>query len=59
MRAQICARLAHLGIVIDEAANERLVGEGAIESPSSAVQVRVVHAREDVVVVRAVRIILG
>jgi len=59
VRAQICARLAHLGIVIDEAANERLVGEGAIESPSSAVQVRVVHAREDVVVVRAVRIILG
>jgi len=59
VRAQICARLAHLDVTIDEAANERLVGEGAIESASSAVQVRVVHAREDVVVARAVRNILG
>jgi acetate kinase len=55
IRAQVCTRLGHLGVSLDEAANDSLSGEGAIEAPASAVQVRVVHAREDVVVARAVR----
>ncbi len=59
VRAQICKRLAYLGIAIDDAANTALAGDGAIESPRSAVCVRVVTAREDVVAARAVRNILG
>jgi acetate kinase len=55
VRAQVCARLGHLGVSLDEDANDTLSGEGAIDAPASAVQVRVVHAREDVVVARAVR----
>ena len=58
VRAQICKRLAYLGIAIDDAANTALAGDGAIESPRSAVCVRVVTAREDVVAARAVRNIL-
>jgi acetate kinase len=59
VRKQISARLTHLGVALDEAANAALTGEGAVESTSSAVQVRVVRAREDVVVARAVRNLLS
>ena len=59
VRAQICTRLAHLGVGIDNAANTSLAGEGPIESPSSAARVHVVTAREDVVAARAVRSFLG
>ncbi len=59
VRAQVCARLDHLGVWIDEAANEALCGEGAIGAPASTVHVRVVRAREDVVVARAVRALLA
>jgi acetate kinase len=58
VRAQVCGRLSHLGVALDEAANAQLAGEGAIHTPESAVQVRVVSAREDVVVARAVRDLL-
>jgi acetate kinase len=59
VRKQISARLTHLGVALDEAANAALTGEGAVESTSSAVQVRVVRASEDVVVARAVRNLLS
>ncbi len=59
VRAAVCRRLAHLGVAIDEEANLGLEAEGAIGSPSAAVQVHVVQAREDVVVARAVRSLVG
>jgi acetate kinase len=59
VRAQVCARLGHLGVAVDGRANAELAGEGAVESAASGAQVRVVHAREDVVVARAVRSTLG
>ena len=49
---------AGLGVTIDDEANAGVAGEGAIEIPGSPVEVRVVHAREDVVVARAVRTFL-
>jgi acetate kinase len=59
VRTQVCGRLTHLGVVLDEAANAALAGEGAVESPTSAVHIRIVRAREDVVVARAVRELLS
>jgi acetate kinase len=59
VRKQVCERLTHLGVTLDEAANAALAGEGAVESPSSTVHVHVVRAREDVVVARAVRSLLS
>ena len=57
VRAAVCERLGHLGIELDRGANESLDGEGDIDEPGS-VRVLVVHAREDVVVARAVRALL-
>lgn len=54
VRASICGRLAFLGVELDEAANSRVTGETRIETPSSAVAVHVLRAREEVVVARAV-----
>jgi len=59
VREQVCARLDYLDVSLDEAANDSLSGEGAIHAAASSVQVRVVHAREDVVVARAVRGLLA
>ena len=58
VRAEVCRRLQHLGVTIDDEANAGVAEEGAIETPGSPVEVRVVHAREDVVVARAVRTLL-
>ena len=58
VRADVCRRLAHLGVALDEQANARLTGEGAISDAGSAVAVRVVAAREDIAIARAVRSIL-
>jgi acetate kinase len=55
VRAHVCRRLAYLGVAIDDDANARVVEDGAIEAVTSRVKVCVVHAREDVVVARAVR----
>lgn len=59
VRSAVCGRLAHLGIALDEDANARVGDEGAIETAASSVMVRVVHAREDIVVARAVRALVG
>jgi acetate kinase len=59
VRSGVCAHLQHLGIRLDERANRGLDGEGAIASSDSRVRVEVVHAREDVVVARAVRGLVG
>jgi acetate kinase len=55
VRAEICRRLAFLGIELDEVANEKATPDAEISSDRSAVRVVVVGAREDVVVARAVR----
>lgn len=59
VRTEVCRRLAHLGVELDQAANEQRVGEGALETAASTVQVRVVTAREDVVAAREVRALLS
>ena len=59
VRAEVCHRLAFLGIELDEAANQAAEPDAEISSTRSAVRVVVVHAREDVVVARAVRALIG
>jgi acetate kinase len=59
VRADICHRLDHLGVRLDARANAALEGDRAIEAAASAVRVRVVHAREDVVAARAVRALVA
>jgi acetate kinase len=58
VRAEVCRRLLHLGVTIDDEVNAAIVEEGAIATAGAAVEVHVVHAREDVVVARAVRMLL-
>ncbi len=58
VRAAVCARLAHLGLQIDEAANARAESDAFISSAESSVEVRALVSREDRVVARLVRNIL-
>jgi acetate kinase len=55
IRARICVPLGFIGVALDDAANERVAGDGRIDAASSDVAVHVVRAREDVVVARAAR----
>jgi acetate kinase len=55
VRADICRRLAFLGLLVDQDANEGLEGDGDIAAATSTVRVQVVAAREDVMVARGVR----
>jgi len=62
VRTDVCRQLAHLGVALDERANASAgdgATEGAIEAPESTVAVHVVRAREDVVVARSVRTLVG
>ena len=52
VRAEICRRLAFLGIELDAAANESAAPDAHIATPASAVRVVVVAAREEIVVAR-------
>jgi acetate kinase len=45
VRAAVCARLKWLGVVLDQAANER--GDAVISAPSSRIEVRVIAADEE------------
>jgi acetate kinase len=58
VRAQICARLAFLGVELDAAANERAEPDAEIAVAASRVRVVVLHAREDLVAARAARELL-
>ena len=58
VRADICRRLAFLGIELDAEANESATPDAEISAERSPVRVVVVHAREDVMVARAVRSLL-
>jgi acetate kinase len=58
VRAEVCRRLAFLGIELDPQANGSARTDGDISAAGSAVRVAIVHAREEVVVARAVRAVL-
>jgi len=58
VRADICRRLAFLGIELDPAANEAATPDAEISASGSSVRVVVLRAREEVVVARAVRALL-
>jgi acetate kinase len=55
VRAAAALRLAPLGVNIDRDANEAGTGDRDVAGPHSPVRVLVVHAREDVIISRAVR----
>ena len=55
VRTAAALRLAPLGVNIDRDENEAGTGDRDIAGPNSAVRVLVVHAREDVIIARAVR----
>ncbi|WP_217923473.1 acetate/propionate family kinase [Miltoncostaea oceani] len=57
-RAALAGRLAHLGVAIDPGRNAH-GGEGEVSAAGAAVRTLVVHAREDVVIARAVRRVTG
>jgi len=56
VRAEVCARLGFLGVELDAGANER--GGPELAAPGAPVRVVALHAREDVVIARAVRAFL-
>jgi acetate kinase len=58
VRSAICSRLAFLGVRLDEDANARADGDAEISPPAAGVAVRVVVAREDVVIARETRRVL-
>jgi acetate kinase len=53
-RRRVCSRLAFLGIELDAASNDAAQADAEIAAASSSVRVKVVAAREDVVIARAV-----
>jgi acetate kinase len=55
VRNAVCERLGHLGVVLDQEANETATLDATISAPSSVVHVLVVQAREDVVAADAAR----
>jgi acetate kinase len=59
VRRDVCRKLAFLGVEIAEDANAAASGDANLTAPSSRVAVRVVTAREDVMVARSVRAALG
>jgi len=59
VRERVCAELGFLGVELDAEANIRLRGEGEIAAGDSTVRVLVVESREDVVIARAARGLVG
>jgi len=58
VRDWVCSRLAFLGVLLDEDANDGAEPDADVATPDSAVRIWVVHAREDVVAARAARPLL-
>ncbi len=54
-RAQVCAGLAELGIILDEAVNAAARGEAKISAQHSRVQVWIVPTNEELIVARQVK----
>lgn len=59
LRAAAAARLAFLGVVIDPAANESVVGDAVLSPPDAGVGTAVVRAREDLEIAQQVRALLA
>ncbi len=57
VRAEVCRRLAHLGVAVDEAANHRHAP--VISTDASSVVVRVVPTDEDAVIARHTAVLVG
>ena len=53
LRRMIMERMAHMGVVIDDESNENGAGERLISAPESAVEVHVIPADEEFMVVNA------
>ena len=58
VRADVCERLAFLGVEIDPELNERSTPDSDVATSESAAPVLVIAAREELVVARAVRALL-
>jgi acetate kinase len=59
VRAEICARLALLGVRLDPIRNGNAVPDAEVADPDSPVRVVVVRAREELVAARAARELLA
>jgi acetate kinase len=59
VRSVVCRQLAFLGLDLDAAANLAAAGNADVGSNSSRVAIRVVTAREDIMIARGVRSALG
>ncbi len=59
VRERVCDRLRFLGIELDAEANRSARPDSDVAAPSSAVRVLVLRAREEVVLARAARAVLG
>jgi acetate kinase len=59
IRAGVAAKLTHLGVTLDKAANERASGDADLSVERSTARVLVVAAREDLSVLAAVKQVLG
>jgi acetate kinase len=55
VRQGVCERLGFLGIELDHEANRAARPDAEISTPASEVRVLVIHAREDIMIARAVR----
>jgi acetate kinase len=55
VRADICHQLAFLGVELDVDTNAAATGDAELTAATSRVVVRVVSAREDVMIARGVR----
>lgn len=59
LRADTCVGLGFLGVSLEGARNEVLVGDGVVSPPGNDPAVLVVQAREDIEIARHVRELLG
>ena len=59
VRSAVCERLGHLGVALDQEANETASPDSTVSTAESSVRVVVVRAREDVVAARAAGRLLG
>jgi acetate kinase len=59
VRAQVAARLAYLGVLVDADANERTTADGDISAPGAQVRTVVVTAREDLEITRQTTALLA
>jgi acetate kinase len=58
VRADVCNRLEFLSVQLDPELNERAIPDADVATPDSAARVLVIAAREELVVSRAVRVVL-